>query len=134
MELDKLKEDKSIKGFLDDVLDVSADALSIVGSPTTLWLMVLWNCNGGKGFSGYITNPDTWSKLGLLAPTVPPPPASSPTGPSGRPWTLLGSYKGWNIYQNPDGTYFGLAPNSSDVTTPALPSIAAVKNWIDQHR
>ena len=54
------KEEKKtdLKKAADDVLSVTGDAIGIAASPSLLWLIILWNCSGGKGFNGYISNPN----------------------------------------------------------------------------
>ncbi len=57
MELDeKNPQSPNLKQLANDVLDVAGEGIGIIASPATLFALVLYNCSGGKGFSGYVTN------------------------------------------------------------------------------
>jgi hypothetical protein len=55
MEVEKQKP--NIKKAAGDIIDITAEVIGVAASPATLWLLVLINSSGGKGFSGHITNP-----------------------------------------------------------------------------
>lgn len=46
-----------LKKVATDILDVVGDTVGIVANPSILALLVLWNSLGGRGFDGYVTNP-----------------------------------------------------------------------------
>jgi hypothetical protein len=62
------------KNTAKEILDVAEEVIGVVASPSTLWLLVLWNCNGGRGFNGYVSNPQvtiagaTGSASGIVNP------------------------------------------------------------------
>jgi hypothetical protein len=57
MEIEQEKPNKA-KKIAKDVLEVLGDAIGTAAAPSTLWLLVLWNCNGGAGFNGFVSNPN----------------------------------------------------------------------------
>lgn len=61
MEIEEKKEDRGadLKKVFQEVIEAATETIGTLSSPATLWLIVLWNCSGGKGFSGFTSNPDT---------------------------------------------------------------------------
>jgi len=45
-----------LKKVVVDIIEVASEVIGLAASPSTLWLAVIWNCNGGKGFNGFVTN------------------------------------------------------------------------------
>lgn len=60
MDIEEKKEDRGVnlKKVFQDVIEAATETIGTLSSPATLWLIVLWNCSGGKGFSGFTSNPD----------------------------------------------------------------------------
>lgn len=60
MDIEEKTEDRGadLKKIFQEVIEAASETIGVISSPATLWLMVLWNCSGGKGFSGFTSNPD----------------------------------------------------------------------------
>ncbi len=56
------KPKKSIVTTAHEVVDLAADILSVISSPSALWAMVLLNSTAHTGFSGFVTNPPSAPK------------------------------------------------------------------------
>jgi hypothetical protein len=124
MEIEKKKEGRDFKKLADDVIDIVSDSVALVGSPTALWLMALWNSSGGKGFSGFVSNP----RYAL------PLPAGSKV-PSGEN-TPQQTYGQWTIYlvteRMPPNLWYAQNTVSGRIVGP-FQTDADARKWIDQN-
>jgi hypothetical protein len=126
-EIDEEKQapkERDLKKLAKDILEVVGDAIALGTSPSTLWLAVLWNCNGGQGFNGYVSNNPASPSAQAAAAGLSAPQTGSASS--------LGSYKGYEIYQLPNGQYMGLKGGIGGRATATYPTIAEVQSWIDR--
>lgn len=141
MELDTEKK-KTLQQYVEegtemvkDILDTVEQGIGIAASPAVLWLNIIF----GQGFDGHVTNPTftpAQTAAAIAAATgITPPPANPPppiiTGGVTSGSSLVGTYKGWNIYLNADGMYQGVLPSIPQGPTPEEKTVQAVKNDID---
>jgi len=121
---------RDLKKVINDILEISSEALGLIASPSTLWVMVLWNCNGGKGFNGFVTNPQASGGQPPSNGGSSPPPNGGGTTPIGGntagtiyngPKTyVLMEYNGFTVWNdtsanNPPNYYYVCARNSDNL-------------------
>jgi hypothetical protein len=117
MDLEKKPESPSFLQEIRDILDTIGDGIGLVASPSTLWLLVLYNSCGRGGFDGYVTNASK----------------GQPTSQADAKGTSIGTYRGWEIFRFEIGKdeYFAINTSTKEVS-PHMPFME-IYNWIDTH-
>jgi hypothetical protein len=121
---------KGSKWTLDRVIEEMfkdiEEGIGIIASPSTFWLMFLFNSTGrGQGFDGYVTNPFE-SKV---QPTPGKPEAGVPTVPTSEPTNYV-SYRGWFLAFDSIGNWYIYTPNYH-LASGAFSSEDAAKAYMD---
>jgi hypothetical protein len=95
----------------------------VAGSPTLIFDFLIFDIrNFNLTGKHLIQNPSQLTGGLTLSAPISNPTSVIPTYP-------LGSYKGWNIHQEPDGNFIGTMGSK---VTPYSPTLPQLEKWIDK--
>jgi len=112
-----------------EIMEAVEQGVGIAASPAMFWLIFLKDNYSGKGFSGFVSNPQL-TVMEQIAQQGGSRTANPPTYPNA---SYVVSYRGYDIYQESDGYHLSLTGSGKAPTSTNWSSIQEVMDWINLH-